>query len=274
MIAARVELRALWGSRWMRAGLPLLATLPVIVMLMAYSIGRVYKQFGYFTFSYPQAMTLAAGLGVATTVLASCSIAIGSHRSNVFQSHVLTGFPRDLILLGRVAAAWVCALAIGAACLVSSMAIHLLTLWPEVFQITYGDGAVVIPLSMWQVVSDIASLFIILVLAATAVVGLVTLTRSVVAAVVVGGLYAVVEQLAVDHARGQWEHDHPRVVPLDRVRDVLASYRDPWWSVEKAGLALTRSPFHERWLSALVLLLVWCAVLCVAAGVRLVRSDA
>lgn len=269
--ATRVELRALLGNHWMRLLLAIAMFFPLIAWLMseigALATGATRSP----TMGYGEAFWVTLSTGGAASLFAAAMIATTSHRHGVFQSYVVTGHPRDLLFVGRLCAAWVATLLIGVTSLASGLVLHVA--FPPV-TMSGGDSPVALTsLAATVVAADIASVLGLLLVGATAAVGVASLTRNVAGAGGVAFACYAVESVAVDLLRGRWVDD-AAVVPLARATEVPATFEAPWWSASHALGVVAWRP-EDGGLAAAWLLLAWACVIACAAGLyRMLWRDA
>ncbi|MBC7645201.1 MAG: hypothetical protein H7123_08745 [Thermoleophilia bacterium] len=272
MIAAvRVELRAFWGQMWVRFFLTLIALSPLILMVLQWLSRTLLDGASNEGLSYADSLymvVLVAGVGAA---FIGQNIAHTPHRHDVFQSYVVTGYPRDLMFLARLMAAWLTSLALGLFVLVTSLVIHALT-YPQRPPVAGVYSEAISQLSVGAVACDAVTVLLMLLLATTFMVGLVTVTRSIVGALAFIGIYLALEGTALSSSQHRWQ-EQAQLVPLDHIHDIPVTYHEPFWSVMNAVPRLTHAPFHESWLTGFVLLFGWCLLMGSAAVLRMVRGD-
>lgn len=320
MIAAtKVELRALWGNNWVR----LLVLAAILAPLALFALERSFEhaQYGgasgsamealaaYSTpVSFREATAWAQPVIAIVSVLLAAIVATSSHRHHVFQSLVVTGHPRDLLLLGRLAATWIAILVVASGCLTTAMALHLGT-WEEPAPCAAGDvrcedalvefvgaipagtqapfdafdptlvngevdsGSSLTDLPAARVVAELGSFVALCLLAGTFVVGLTTLTRSIIASGVLMVIYVVMEQVVQDAVHDSWRRSVHNL-PLDHATVAMASPPNSWWSVTRAAVTMVERPYGSAWFDSVALLFVFCSAACVAGMYRISWRDA
>lgn len=278
MIAAtRVELRTLLGHPGGRRTIILAMVFPVIVLLIQ-MLRTAVDETEQFTLSYSGAfeiVTMFGGLAVAV-VATTCGTA--SHHSRVFQSYVVTGHPRDLLFLGRLAAAWIATLAILLSSITLALAVHWLTTRQAISRIEQAGGEVgrrpeIADLGARTVAADVISLLVVGLLLAAGIVGLATLLRNAPAALGTALALGILDLMLVYEARQRW-YDANQVVPIARMREVDLHWTRPWWDLEHAVHTALGGPLDGEWWAA-VARLAGCALLaCTLGAARLLWREA
>lgn len=262
----------MFGPMRMRVAAGVAATFPLLFALAANALSIIGGDGTLYQIDYTDMIALSLTGGLLGVIACSTTIASVSHRHNVFQSYAVTGFPRDLMFVGRVLASWIVAVSIGTLGLASGVLAHLATYDTSAAMRGQNYEATIRHLTIAAVASDAVTVFVLLMLASAAIVGLVTLTRSVGGAAAIVLVYAIAEGTILIALERAWEKD-ATLMSVAHASTVPAHFHLPPWSVLNAIDDITRTPFHSAWNSAVVVLSAWALFACTAGMLRLVRGD-
>lgn len=316
MIAAmKVELRSLFGSQWVK----LIVLAAILAPVIAYGLDKALDHSGNDPFydgpvpgglpndikpasgvSFTEALSTALpALGLISILIAGL-IATSSHRHKVFQSYVVTGFAKDKLFGGRIAAAAITVLVVTSLGLLCATTLHKVT-WHdahcgkkksecEYILSEYGaesgdsDGFhfsdnyykepidTISKVPKLRIAAEFGSFVLLCLLSAITIVGITTLTRSVIAVGVLFPIYFVLEKIARDSVLHNWS-EAAHNVPIKHISDVSSTSPDTWWSSATAIDTLILFPYGHQWQRSVLLLVSIALVSSLLGMYRLFRRD-